>query len=388
MIVLPREFSLPDGALEHQRRLVVAEVAAGRQRSRLTARRGVAVAAVILVGGLLVAPAFGLGSRLLQLIRGDAPRTPEVSAPVWSPDGRRIAVKGWNGSERNYDVYVLNADGSGQRNVTHDLTLVTDPGRRSSEGGPVWSPDGRKLLFGRDPGFNVAEILVMNADGSGQRRLTSGSGPVWSPDGRLIAYGAAGLYVMNADGRRKRLLAQNAVRPAWSPDGRKIAFVSNRDGDFDVYVMNADGSGHRRLTRNAASHSRPVWSPDGKKIAFTSDRNLDGRASEIYVMNADGSGQRRLTPHAYGAVGAWAWSPDGRRIAFVSRRHGKAEVYLINADGSGEQNLTRNPARDADPAWSPDGRKLLFVSDRGDGIYALYVMNADGSGQRRLTQRG
>ena len=103
------------------------------------------------------------------------------------------------------------------------------------------------------------------------------------------------IYVMNADGSGTRRLTHNArynAEPAWSPDGRKIAFRSTRNGNRDIYVMNADGSGKRNLTRNPAQDGSPSWSPDGRRIAFISDR--DGRL-EAHVMNADGSGQRSLT---------------------------------------------------------------------------------------------
>ena len=102
---------------------------------------------------------------------------------------------------------------------------------------------------------------------------------------------------MNADGSGQRRLTRNPAEdiiPAWSPDGRKIAFEWRRPG---IYVMNADGSGKRLLTRNGVRSL--VWSPDGRKIAFTGgDRN----GSDVYVMNADGSGQRNLTrrPVDYG----------------------------------------------------------------------------------------
>jgi TolB protein len=249
-----------------------------------------------------------------------------------------------------------------------------------------------------------SDIYVMNADGSRKRNLTrdraSDDLPTWSPDGRRIAFlhgrggGRGQLYVVNADGSGLRNLGRIAgpalysSQLVWSPDGRTIY--------FGRYLVSTDGSGARKLPYIPLI---AVWSPDGRQIAFVNNvsTGLPGPGaagskddSEIYVMNADGSGTRRLT-HNVGYDGEPAWSPDGREIAFQSKRRfgsnaGKGEIYVMNADGSGKRNLTRNRAQDGSPSWSPDGRRIAFVSNR-DGRFEAHVMNADGSGQRSLASQ-
>ena len=309
MTEIPGEFPLPEEAAQRQRSLLGAHIEGGRRSARITRRGLVAVAVVILVGGLLVTPALGIGSRLLDLI--ESPHgLPGVRSPVWSPGGGRIAFL--SRGERSKGVYVVNADGSGQRRLTGDARFPA---------APAWSPNGRQIAFEGGSGA-PSSVYVVNADGSGQRRLArnlwaagAGSGPTfdpaWSPDGQMIAFvGRVGLtagpvtglgepiYVVRADGSGLRNLTPKPVgtyaAPTWSPDGRKLAFVSDREGNSDVYVMNADGSGQRSLTRNPAYDADPAWSHDGR-IAFVSNR--DGNYG-VYVMNADGGGPRRLAQHS------------------------------------------------------------------------------------------
>jgi Tol biopolymer transport system component len=403
MTGIPPEYPLPGDAFAQQGSLLRAHVEATPRPPRVARRRVVALAVVLLAGVLLVAPALGIGSRFLDLIRRTY-ASHEVQLPVWSPDGRRIAYvsrpAGHPRRDNNWLLSIVNADGSGRRVLTRNFGLST----------PLWLPDGR-IAYDSDAG-----PIVENADGSGKQRLPRGRSGPWSPDGRRIAFDRGShLYVMNADGSglRRLLKPRSAAKLTsleWSPDGRKLVFLSTAGTSgygvaeycYQVHVVNADGSAERDLTRKAFSrrrvcHGGPTWSPDGRRIAFLETLRAGGRGggSAVHVMNADGSGARRLTrfEESVGVVyiGGPAWSPDGRKILFQSALadlpDSGGEVYVMNADGSGRRNLTRNPAHDFAPDWSPDGRKIVFVSDR-DGSYDLYVMNADGSGQRRLTHRG
>jgi Tol biopolymer transport system component/uncharacterized RDD family membrane protein YckC len=246
------------------------------------------------------------------------------------------------------EIFVMNADGSGQTNLTNTHAAEFDPS---------WSPDGRKIVFTGGPiNFPPYDIFVMNADGSGRKNLTN------SPEVELY--------------------------PAWSPDGRKIAFEFDRTetGPFDIFVMNADGSGQRNLTKNSAGQNfDPDWSPDGMRIAYTRGTGPES-THEIFVMNADGSGPTNLTNNPENDESA-AWSPDGRKIAFATDRTSDDayEIFVMNADGSDATNLTNTPAaQDQAPSWSPDGTRIAFT--RGDYLDAeVFVMTADGSGQTNLT---
>lgn len=264
------------------------------------------------------------------------------------------------------ELYAMRADGGGQTRLTADGQALHQH--------PAWSPDGGEIAFAAGRDADHLQIVVMNADGTGQRQLTATAGgnitPAWSRDGRRIAFasdraGRFELYVMNADGSAQtRLTDGPAARtgPAWSRDGRRIAFnLQTRPNHWQVAVMNADGGDQRMLSTVDASEWGAAWSPDGNQIAFTSTR--DGHA-EVYLMDAGGGGQTRLTVSQDWSAYP-AWSADGRRIAFASRRDGIAQIYAMNADGSGVVDLSRDTGADHGTdllAWSPDGREIVYTS--------------------------
>lgn len=259
----------------------------------------------------------------------------------------------------DYEIYTMNAYGSGQTKLTDNSV---------DDYLPKFSPDGSKIVFirvndaSRLDDFS-GEVYIMNSDGSGQTRLTNDNIPDFTP--------------------------------TFSPDGTKIAECrSNGDNSHssDIYVMNTDGSGLTRLTSSSAYYGNcfPAYSPDGTKIAFASNRDscLFCGGNELYIMNADGSGQTRLTYNR--VITAYpSFSPDGTQILFYSNKFAHGDVYITNLNGDYQYRLTSNPGFDGSPSFSPDGTKIVYSSDReaGDtGAVEIYVMNSTGDfGAKRLT---
>ena len=267
----------------------------------------------------------------------------------------------------NPEIYVMDINGKNQHRLTNN---------RHEDWAPVWSPDGKRIIFVSDRdghvhakhGWPTSEIYVMDDDGQNSQKLTNNPAddrsPSWSPDGKQIVFQSNRddlrnyeIYVMDADGGNEQKLTENPNadrHPSWSPDGKRIAFSSVREGHFssEIYVMDNDGGNLQRLTENIKTDWHPSWSPDGKWIAFSSDRKADFENFEIYVMDADGGNLQRLTENR---EFDWSpvWSPDGERIAFMSERdgHRNSEIYVMDNDGNNPQNLTNNPHRDGNPAW-------------------------------------
>jgi len=262
---------------------------------------------------------------------------------------------------------------------------------------------------------NGGDIYVINADGSGLRRLTDGMEPAWSPDGTKVAFtrwrDPRGLYVIDEDGSNETLVFGwvAAKGAAWSPDGSRIAFTrwyGGRDEDTEVCsrgrcrALPADHwwklgivrleDGYFHDLRCYAHSLSPTWSPDGSVIAYDSDfgihlTNEEGTIGDVtddrslFAISTD---SRDISP---------VWSPDGTKIAFGFNQHDHWEIYVMNADGSNRVRLTQEepfakpPPNNVSPAWSPDGRHIAFFTDR-NGKWELYVMDADGSNQRPMLE--
>jgi Tol biopolymer transport system component len=288
---------------------------------------------------------LGVSTVVLFLASGLLPTEP--SAQTTSPEGKIVFVRpGTEPSEHCFeqpcaDIWVMDADGSNQTNLTNTPD--------TNEGQPAWSSDGTRITFTSDQdevgGFS--DVWVMNADGSNQINLTP-----TAPD---------------ADNFHE-------YQPSWAPSGTQIVFVREIPGQViseqsDIFVMDADPTTDNatNLTNTDASEIDPAWSPDGTTIAFAGVRNS---GFEIVTMDPDGQNEEILTGDSFeGDDRAPDWSPDSTKVVFMKQSQVGGccepwEIWAVNRDGSGDTDLTNHPSDDMGPSWSPDGSEITFTSNR------------------------
>jgi hypothetical protein len=276
---------------------------------------------------------------------------------------------------------------------------------------------------------NGGDIYVIDANGAGLRKLTTGFEPALSPDGTQVAFTRfstpMGLYLIDIAGKNERLVfsANRTRSPSWSPDGRSIVFeyaarseacswlpmgcVSPDEwnaisGGADCATIGGDevcfGSypGFTRHFTNLAlidlvtGETRDLSAgPEARApVHHPSDRlalYLD--AQGLFTTGTESNGSPQVVVNLPNLVGPGIYSPNGQAIYGMRRLHDHWDLWRWNADGSGASALTSQPAfsprpiHNVSPAVSPDGRQVVFLTDR-NGKWEMYVMNADGSNQR------
>jgi Tol biopolymer transport system component len=300
-----------------------------------------------------------------------------------SPDGNRLAFV----SERdgNLELYAINRDGRGLKRLTDDFAL---------DDHPAWSSDGKRIAFcstrqpSASPGQAWNAIYVMNADGSGVRRVSPADAadysPAWSPRGNLLACasgsGAAGgtdLYVMKSDGSGRKLVVKDGGWPAFSADGESLYFHSKRQGKWGIWRVHRDGSGLERMTADDVEAFTPRASADGKWLVMAVKR---GEYRQIERLELASGKLTALTKEP-----ADHWNPsisaDGRQVLYHRTAPGFTvpNVEIWGSPPACKFQMLRLAG--AFPALAPDGKRLALVSGN---FGQLDVMNLDGSGRKNI----
>jgi Tol biopolymer transport system component len=223
--------------------------------------------------------------------------------------------------------------------------------RRARDLRPRWSPDGEQVAF-----FSAAsgndEIWVVNADGTGLRRLTDHPGADFDPD--------------------------------WMPDGR-IVFASDRDGDDNIWVLDPRDGAVAQLTHyDSGRTGGPSVAADGRRLTFSSDGIFSW---QVYVLELGTGAIERVTGPAPGACNP-AWRPGSDRIAYMSGGDLiGTDLRSITPSGADSRRLAGDTGNNEDPQFSEDGSRMVWVSDR-DGNWEIWEADGDGNGERRVSRTG
>ena len=261
--------------------------------------------------------------------------------------------------------------------------------REGVEEWPVWSPDGKRLLFvAADSGYR--QLFVRDLATGAEQRLTSGRRdviqPAWAPDGRRVAFARAAkdgyklevgdvlgtyqdteadIWVRDFERGEERQLVRKAVNPAFSPDGRQLAFHASWGESRRLWIADSGGRNPQQLTTDSTEsveHASPQWSPDGKRIAF---RRVQKNKSDIMVVDVASKATAWLTDDNILDLDP-AWAPSGRAVYFSSSRGGGLNIWRVpmTKDGAPDgvpQQVTTGAGDDREVSVSPDGRHLAFT---------------------------
>lgn len=241
---------------------------------------------------------------------------------AWAPDRLRLVyVFSPSGRVSDSQLRIINADGTDDHAILGPGTYFT----------PAWAPDGSRILFSEQVAGGMLQLNTIAPDGSGLARLgardADDQAPAWAPNGLRVAFASncrtgpscdpavADLWVMNADGSDAHQLTfgteidDAAGAPTWSPDGEWIAFQMTRESATNIYRIRPSGDSLQQLTFGDAQVSSlsPSFSPDGTSLLFTRWSGYDSVSTPLFVASPDGTNPRSLGLSVGEPVGAtWA----------------------------------------------------------------------------------
>jgi serine/threonine protein kinase/Tol biopolymer transport system component len=242
-------------------------------------------------------------------------------------------------------------------------------GRENGSAGCVWMPDGRIVYTSRASGY--ADIWIMNADGSGQKQLTFGTdandSPSVSPDGRYIVFETNrsvgwSIWRMNADGSGLKELVRNVGQfsfPQIAADGKWVCYSANDSANQRVmWRVSIDGGTPEQLTQKDSSPA--ILSPDGK-LMFYYYRENPYAPAKLEIVPATG-GAPVQTLDAPKDLHDALWSPDERALVYMKDTNNVTNLWSLPLDGSKPRQLTDWPSEQMfGGAWSRDGKQLAVA---------------------------
>ena len=224
---------------------------------------------------------------------------------------------------------------------------------------PVYSPIEDKIVYSTYfPQNDNYDIFIMNDDGTEKVNLTNTPSyekfPQFSPDGSFIIYQGwekgymeiffYGLLDKNKINITRNIKSNDIISHgnSFSPDGETIVFTSERDGNRNIFTSKINGTELKQITSHQSNDYEPVFSKDGESIVFTSER--DGN-KQIYMYDNSNGSIKNISNHS---KDDWnpRFYPDNNKIIFQSNRDGNWEIYVMNLNGSNQINLTNHPATD------------------------------------------
>ena len=296
----------------------------------------------------------------------------------------------------NRSIYVMNDDGSHVRRLTDTPLRV---------GSPRWSPDGRQIAFMMDlhttqPNkWQQYDVFVMNADGTQQRNLTQhpkqDGFPCWSPDGKYLVFERAEhttleIFVIEFATRKIWQLTDlgSASSPSWSPDGKEIAYEFARAGEgTHIYIMDADGRNNHPLIRQPRRGAfggtilsfEPRWSPDGQQIVYNESEFAPGKgrvANSILIVNKRTRHLKVLDTPRNWKIDAVCWADDGDAVLFAAVRNGLVNksrifnIYKYRLNDGQITNLTEHPSDNWGMDWTPHNSLVVSSAAKLNMLWA------------------
>jgi Tol biopolymer transport system component/DNA-binding winged helix-turn-helix (wHTH) protein len=311
----------------------------------------------------------------------------------WSPDGSTLAIARKNEHDDAVAIVLHTLDGGAERK----LSAPSDDAQDSQL---AWSHDGRRIAFVRRS-VNIGELYVVEVTSGHEQKLTDDGMPMfglaWLPGDEALVFnsmrnGSFGtLRIDSAGGKAEPYATLEApFNMAAIPGTRgSIAVSQHRSAEhIEVWKVGADSGNAATMLGSLSSAGRELyaqWSAYSDRLIFMSTRS--GRV-ELWTSNSDGS-DTRAVPALPGLPGAMCWSPvDGRYAVALRPDNGKHDLLYIGAsDREAPQPVVDDGHDYQNPSWQADGRSLIVGSNRG-GNWDLWQMDARSRAFTRLTDDG